>query len=378
MRAFNSFVRQRRRARGGVEVLEERALLTTFVGPAAIEQVQVLEWKAIAADSVETAEAIAISDLPAAVLTAVNARLPQATILAAETDTADGSLRFGVRAEFQGAELIVTLSPQGDVLEVAQAVAIADLPAALNDWLAHQFPGVEIRHVERVTVDGAVSYELVIASSQQTPVEATVRLAEPSSSPRLSIPPAASGRAVATALTADSPAVVPAESASEPSSIQHDGDDVHRAVVPAAPVAANRTDNVSDPDSAPIRAPLATAQSPRPARPAETASIESLFASRLPLVERLLSEVLPVDFATIERALQEFLDGVDSLADPLAEAGPVHRWLPLLTAAAALFGIERVLSDRRKTDQDVVLATASRSSWTWVLKLSTVKLSRES
>lgn len=373
MRTFNRFLRQRRPTWTTVEALEERAMLTSLTGTAATEQVQVLEWDAAAPDDAETTEAIAVSELPPVVIAAVNARLPRATILAAETDMADGLRQFGVRTEFRGAELVVTLTPDGEVLEIEQAVAVADLPSVLSDWLATQFPGAEILQAERVTADGSVSYELMIASIEQTTLEATVRLAGANSSLNVPLSDNDQQGELASSVVFESVMAEPTESVRETFVIPSDRTESADSNVPVATV--NRANDASGADRDPIRTNLPTSQSPLRAQ--NLTSDESLSASRLPLMEHVLNEVLPVDFSTLERALQDFLAGVDSLTDPLAEGGPVRRWLPFVVAAAAMLGIERVISDRRKRDQDVALATVGRSSWTWVLKLSTVSRSRE-
>jgi hypothetical protein len=107
-------------------------------------------------------------------------------------------------------------------------------------------------------------------------------------------------------------------------------------------------------------------------------STNATSATKLPLMSRLLTDVLSQDLATIERGLQEFLDGVNSLTDTTGEDSAARRWLPtLLTAAVAVYGAQQLISERRKSTRNSVLAAASQSSWSWVLNLSTSSDSKE-
>ena len=98
-----------------------------------------------------------------------------------------------------------------------------------------------------------------------------------------------------------------------------------------------------------------------------------------PRLLHALADVLPLDMAMIERALQQFLEDVDVLKQDSPAAAEVLRWTPPLAAAVLLmFGIERVASERRRAKRNPVLATASsRSTWSWVLNLSSWGCSEE-
>ena len=71
-------------------------------------------WSYAADDEQE----IAIADLPAAVVDAVKAKFPDATLVEAEVETENGKMVYEVEIEDDGQELEVEVSADGEILEV--------------------------------------------------------------------------------------------------------------------------------------------------------------------------------------------------------------------------------------------------------------------
>ena len=76
--------------------------------------------------------------------------------------------------------------------------------------------------------------------------------------------------------------------------------------------------------------------------------------------------------AQIELAMQQFLADVDSLLPESPTSAAVLRWTPpLALGVTVLYGIERLIVARFRAKRNPVLvAGAGRSTWSWVLNLS--------
>ena len=387
MRVSMTFARSRRAWRSSIEQLEERSLLSALVGQfvptvtTLADSVKVLEHSPIDnhPEKAETAQPIALAELPDAVTAAVRDQVPGATIVSADRDAGSGAVQFGVRAELGGIEFDITVSSAGNVLEIERPVTASGLPQSVQDWLSHRFPQATILEAGLVVAGGSVSYQLTIATPAQPTVEALLRV---SNSNSLLTPPAlndSTGRAD----RGFTPRVPPSaanqtNSASdvaitEPQTTPSDERAATHDATVAVRVAADERSNVASLSEA-VRAAgvgLNRGESKPTAKPADLAS-EPTSATWRTAIAGVLTDALPVDMATIERAMREFLDGVGSLAEQAVEDGAAQRWLPtLLTAIVALFGVERLISERQKSDQNFVVAAAGKSSWSWVMKLST-------
>src|SRR5687768_9932175 len=66
---------------------------------------------------------IAASELPAKVLAAFMAQFPDAEISDAQREIEDGQIEFDVNAEVDGREIDVSMTPDGQILEVEETVA---------------------------------------------------------------------------------------------------------------------------------------------------------------------------------------------------------------------------------------------------------------
>ena len=377
-----TFARSRRAWRSAIEQLEGRALLSAVVGQfvstmtTTADSVQLLELNPI--DRLpDTAELIAVTELPSAVILAVKAQVPGATIVSAERDAGTGDTQFGVRAKFQGIELTITVSSGGDVLEIERPVAASGLPQSVQDWLSSHFRNASILQAEIVAADGSVSYQLTIATPKQLPVEALLRISNGNSSLTPLALNDSTGRADRGLAPRVQQSVVDRMNSTkdvattEPRTTSSGGRVATHNSVAAARFAADEQSNAAS-RSEDVRATGESngGESKPTVRPADLV-LESTLAARRTVMAGEMADVLPVDMGTIERAMREFLDGVGSLAEQAVGDGAAQRWIPsLLTAIVALFGAERLISERRKSDQNLVFAAAGKSSWSWIMKLS--------
>jgi uncharacterized membrane protein YkoI len=371
------------------------------LGAASPEAHHLIEVSPPGEDS-STARVIAIEKLPHQIVAAVLARFPGAGLLSAEVDTADGLAIFDVTAQFGGARLDITLSNDGDVIEMEQPLAAADLPQLVRDWVGNHFPGASIQEAALVVADGALRYEVMIAKSTPESFDAAIALpatdsgsVHPSSS--LADPLVESlARANASGHTTGADAF-----ASEAGETVATAQEVRLKVasVPDTAIAKGRHPSAAqdplDPGLGAIEGPtsddsrdtnsiarasgkhLRTTSSHTASPSSGLGTVISMIAdvvpvTWLPQLAQPLDDVFPIGIAAIEQGLQEFLDEVESLAQSLAPGRDANRVTSRLwIAAATLLGAERVISELKKTNRSPVLVSAAgKSTWTWVLNLS--------
>ena len=124
-------------------------------------------------------QAVALKDAPQAVLRAVNARFPDATIAGVSRDTEDGALLYEVTLRKNGRTIDVTATPAGRVTLIEREIAAGELPAAVSALLADTYPGARSTIVEEVTrVAGAMEtlafYEVLLVDARAQRLEVQV------------------------------------------------------------------------------------------------------------------------------------------------------------------------------------------------------------
>ena len=365
---FRKPARQAVRRRWSAEPLEGRALLSALVAGYSADRVDVLELQPSGND---LSHNIASHELPSQVERELQAHFPGATLESAQLDPTSES-PYDVHVNWRGLNLEVALSSAGQVLEIDQPVPFAELPPAMREWFAQQFPNAAIRDVVRVTDGTAVSYSVEFVSLNQKTLEVTLR-----------IPDAAGGAVQNSAATPATPATQvsdrgPASAAVSTTSATR----TETESTPPRELAArlpNRDARAEDSvASVAVRLSAATltdslARSARAATASATAQeTVRTISSAGPLMAQALVDVLPLDMAQIERAMRQFLDDVDALLPEAPTGADVLRWTPSLAVAAmTIYGLERIVAERNRAQRLPLLAAgSSRSSWSWVLNLS--------
>lgn len=370
--------------------------------------VQVIELGVATEDDIGEVE-IVTSKLPIKIAAALDLRFPGAKLIDAERTMEDGTPVYEVNAEWEGQLVGVTLTTDGTIVEMEQTLTAGELPQPVLDWVRQNFPGAVIDEASLVTMIGAESYDLLIATPDQQEFQATLRVpgaATPSASFQLS-------EVIAERLDSGPPA------ANTPLGLSHSftPSDIAGPEMPPEPEtpAATESDSAAKqpavPDEpAPDRAapehaesvrafveidigdtergysdPTATDASPPRVRAgqashlvdavrafAETVASASPIAW-LPQVAGVLSDVLPMDVAAVERGLQQLLDEIDSLAeDVVANTAVSSAALRLAVIASLITGAELVFLDSKKNNREPVLeSNAANSSWSWVLGAAT-------
>ena len=114
----------------------------------------------IAAASIFAAEKkIRVSDLPAAVQSAMKQQIHGATIVGASSERENGKITYEVETRKHGRGRDLTFDSNGSLLEVEQQINIADVPEAARQAIQRRAAGGAIRKVEAVTRGSNTSYE---------------------------------------------------------------------------------------------------------------------------------------------------------------------------------------------------------------------------
>jgi Putative beta-lactamase-inhibitor-like, PepSY-like len=119
--------------------------------------------KAEAGEKAEAAKpAVDLNVLPAAVLSAFKAAYPNAVIRGASKEVENGVTQFEVESMDGTLARDLLYAPDGKVIELEEAIAAADLPAAVKATLAKEYPGYEVAKAETLTKGAVKQYELTL------------------------------------------------------------------------------------------------------------------------------------------------------------------------------------------------------------------------
>jgi hypothetical protein len=103
-------------------------------------------------------------DLPAAVLTAFQKSYPKAEISGVSEETDSTTTLFEIESVEGTAKRTIIFTADGKLSAVEEVIATKDLPQAAQQGLATKYPKAEIMMAERVTTEGIVTYEALIAT----------------------------------------------------------------------------------------------------------------------------------------------------------------------------------------------------------------------
>jgi hypothetical protein len=359
------------------EVLENRCLLAAaplesgVAGAPAVVQVVELEF---AEDEHHGGGAIDPSALPAAVLAAFGARFPEAEITGVEVDSEDDELRYNVFARVEGRAIDATLTSEGAVVEVEEAISTQQLPAAVLNWLRSQYPGAQIDETAIEDEAGEVKYEVAFRQPGGQPVEVTLSVHTPAATdaantitePPESATVAARSVALASVFAAGQPVGLPHASAYLPESLEEYvvslGDDVE-----AIPPAATAGDVAA---AAAYALELPARQAKLLAETVGAVVAGSGHPNWMPELAGILTDIPLADAASVGRALHDLrrlLAQVDARADDVADNLLLSPDTTRLLTAALLFATVRLLFELRKPKQPVLAPDVNRASWSWIL-----------
>lgn len=124
-------------------------------------------------------ETIATASVPPAVMSAVRARFPNASVNEAARESADGKTFFEVSLTDGSRKIDVTASPEGQLVAIEGALIASDLPAPVTRALAAKYPGATYQIIEDViTSEGGAErlayYEVLLETVDKKAVEVQI------------------------------------------------------------------------------------------------------------------------------------------------------------------------------------------------------------
>jgi hypothetical protein len=111
--------------------------------------------------------------LPAAVRTAFGEAYPQATIKHVSHETENGQEQYEIESVDHGLRLDVNYKPDGSVIVIEQEVAAADVPAAVMAAVTARYPKASVTRRERATEHATQYFELGLKGAPVKEVQLT-------------------------------------------------------------------------------------------------------------------------------------------------------------------------------------------------------------
>lgn len=125
----------------------------------------------------EVAEAqevqVDLSALPEAVLSAFKTAYPNAVIKGASQETEQGVSYYEVESVEGTLHRDLLYAADGKAVEIEESMATADMPTAVQETLAREYPEAKVLKSERLTKGDIVQYEMQLQVGEKT-IELTI------------------------------------------------------------------------------------------------------------------------------------------------------------------------------------------------------------
>lgn len=109
---------------------------------------------------------IARKDVPTAVMSAFQEAYPKAQIVGTNQETEDSTVYYEIESRDGKVKRDVLYKADGAVKEVEESITKAELPAAVKDAIAKEYPKGTIQQGEKTTRDNTVEYELIVKNGK--------------------------------------------------------------------------------------------------------------------------------------------------------------------------------------------------------------------
>ncbi len=114
-----------------------------------------------------------LSALPEAVLSAFKAAYPDAVIKGASQETEQGVTYFEVESVEGTLHRDLLYAADGKAVEIEESMATTDMPAAVQETLAREYPEAKVLKSEKLIKEDIVQYEMQIQVGEKT-IELTI------------------------------------------------------------------------------------------------------------------------------------------------------------------------------------------------------------
>jgi hypothetical protein len=119
-------------------------------------------------------EEIPLSKVPKKVMSAVKAKYPGADLRGAVKGIEDKEVYYTISLTYKKDELEVSLSPKGEISEVAKEIAVKDLPRAVSEAVLKKYPKAtltEAAEVREPDEKGKLSYHVELTTADKKTME---------------------------------------------------------------------------------------------------------------------------------------------------------------------------------------------------------------
>jgi hypothetical protein len=120
---------------------------------------------------------IPLSRVPQKVLAAVKAKYPGADLRSATRGVEDKEVYYSIVLKHKTEEYEVSLTPEGEITEVARTIAPKDLPRTVSEALEKKYPQATIQETAEVREPGAkgkLTYYVEITTAEKKKLEVTL------------------------------------------------------------------------------------------------------------------------------------------------------------------------------------------------------------
>jgi uncharacterized membrane protein YkoI len=135
---------------------------------------QVILGLAILAMALRADEAkVALDKVPNAVMNAIRAKHPAATITGASTEKEEGKTVYEIALSYKDHNYDVTLTPEGKITAVEKTIAAKDLPRRVVKALGAKYPGATYQKAEELSRgdDKVSDYEVLLVTAEKKTIE---------------------------------------------------------------------------------------------------------------------------------------------------------------------------------------------------------------
>jgi uncharacterized membrane protein YkoI len=118
---------------------------------------------------------VPLKDLPKAVVDAVRVRFPEAVLKDSAKETDGGKSTYEVALKYKGKDVDVALTPDGKLVEIETVIGSKDLPKAVLSAIGAKYPKATMEKAEEIIEFGGgkefKSYEVLLATGEKKFIE---------------------------------------------------------------------------------------------------------------------------------------------------------------------------------------------------------------
>jgi hypothetical protein len=121
---------------------------------------------------------VPLNKVPKAVLDAVKARFPGATLLGASTEKENDKTVYEISLTYKKHHHDVTVEPEGKIVSIEREISSRDLPKVVREAISGKYPKATYMRVEELMKGGGTlhAYEALLVTADKSMVEVVLDL----------------------------------------------------------------------------------------------------------------------------------------------------------------------------------------------------------